>query len=564
MPRSRTSLQSEDDAFTKDSDLNSIHHSISSDHSISSTASSRFKVPLKWLSRFSTSASYDNGDNLIPSPIPSEQGWYRPPSAVTSPTSLSPASSANMPDVQYVATFPSMIDFAAASSSQVNSFFKKLTFAEASMSAVAVDVLAYGSRNSIFQFGKHAFDKRTFVLLRRAILRYGFKPGPQSVPEQVLLLSNEAVAYASDDVPGRQYVLRVSERTGPRQIGEVDKHGSQSRSASNSTVFVGRSQRASVVLTSSSATTSKRTSLFFHRNVSSPSLDSTAAPNSLHSRSSIISVRHQNQNFSSNHQRQLHSNNNYHHHHHHHNHHISLIRDEKTKTLLLIFDEQSEFMRWMELVRAQIKMNSNSSSSPNKLKQETDLSAYSSSALSGIPANRFDSLSRTKTNLSVSSLGKTGTPPSRTSSSTSLAQPMQQSHKGSVSSAASQYSVTQATSLSSSSSSASSVSLQDSLASVMIRSTPPARRESVTFASLAGLNSYRSATQPQSQTSHHQHGQHHEISSGADNGAEVKSNYSINSRNFVYNNSSKKFHRRLAQAGPPPSGPLPPIPTKQG
>ncbi|KAK9381315.1 uncharacterized protein V2V93DRAFT_368903 [Kockiozyma suomiensis] len=90
--------------------------------------------------------------------------------------------------------------------------FKKLPFELAAKRAVCIEVLETDSHAG-FSFGHSGpLSQRTFVLLRRALLRYPVKSSPHSLPEGVILLSPGAVAYASDDIEGRQYVLRVAER----------------------------------------------------------------------------------------------------------------------------------------------------------------------------------------------------------------------------------------------------------------------------------------------------------------------------------------------------------------
>ncbi|KAK7203623.1 hypothetical protein BZA70DRAFT_282948 [Myxozyma melibiosi] len=91
--------------------------------------------------------------------------------------------------------------------------YKKLPYEFAAKRAVVCETLETDTHAG-FSFGHSGpLSLRTFVLLPRALLRYSAKPAPNATPEIVVHLTSEAVAYASDDIPGRQYVLKVAERT---------------------------------------------------------------------------------------------------------------------------------------------------------------------------------------------------------------------------------------------------------------------------------------------------------------------------------------------------------------
>ncbi|KAK9468348.1 hypothetical protein V1512DRAFT_259288 [Lipomyces arxii] len=200
--------------------------------------------------------------------------------------------------------------FESLSEQPVSTYYKKLSYSSATLQAVAVDTLECNAHGSLFTaFSKNStLERRTFVLLPRAILRYPVNSTSQTSPEQVLMLSAESVAYASDDIPDHEYVLRVSEHPEPHQLDDsISPVTSHEDSGAAST------------------TSSRRSSMFFHHpNISSPSFHH-------HSKDPLSSTRH--------------------------SHHLPLRRDhDKAKTLLLVFGTANEFMRWMGLVRSQVKL----------------------------------------------------------------------------------------------------------------------------------------------------------------------------------------------------------------
>ncbi|KAK9341943.1 hypothetical protein V1522DRAFT_417718 [Lipomyces starkeyi] len=218
------------------------------------------------------------------------------------------------------------IDLSTTDVAHIYSCYKKLPYSMAIRQSVAVDTLACNAHRSLFAIlSKRALERRTFVLLPHAILRYALNASSTTVPEQVLLLSAESVAYASDDILGQQYVLRVSDRPEPHQVEEQ-----RSTQVAPDEIILEPMKSPTTPLMAATSISSRR-SLFFHVNISIPT------------------PRHPHP----------HDNDSAHHNYHYYHHRRYLIpplRNAKTMTILLVFDNVAEFMLWMSLVRSQIKL----------------------------------------------------------------------------------------------------------------------------------------------------------------------------------------------------------------
>ncbi|KAK9351221.1 hypothetical protein V1523DRAFT_442081 [Lipomyces doorenjongii] len=439
------------------------------------------------------------------------------------------------------------IDFSTAAAAHIRSYYKKFPYSIAMHHAVAVDSLACNTHGPLFTIvSKISLDIRTFVLLPHAILRYARNASSTAVPEQVLLLSAESVAYASDDIPGQQFVLRVSERPPERHQFE------EQTSALDVPDEVLLRPKKSPTTPPTAASTSSRRPIFFHRNVSTPTLR----------------LSHYNE--STNHSNHYHS----HRHRHHHHHHIPLLRDEKTRTMLLVFDTAQEFMRWMDLARSQINLQRESlvNKRDNPFESET-LEFGTTDNLGSLlpPFDASDSLSRSlSTNtISATAITSSSLPPSKRPSVISISSsieslPSQRLSPLSRTRQNSSSSVQTLGSLASSKSSSSLSSLQESLNAFSIRPQrpPAARRESMTFSSLTRLTSLRRAPSYQRQRP-----QADPVSKpidesamlDEDDGNGISFTASSVSTNVRRKNRMKVI-RRSKPAGPPPSRPLPPIP----
>ncbi|KAJ8099424.1 hypothetical protein POJ06DRAFT_134732 [Lipomyces tetrasporus] len=467
-------------------------------------------------------------------------------SSATSPACVPPASSvtsngASTPQANYSPLPP--IDFTTADAAH-HSYYKKLPYSTAILQAVAVDTLACNAHGSLFTIvSKSSLERRTFVLLPRAIIRYALNASSTSLPEHVLILSSESVAYASDDIPGRQYVLRVSERPERHQVEEQ----TLAQVAPDEDIQGPKKSSTSPVTAGSSA----RRSIFFHTNISTPTL------------------WHPHHHDSSHHNR----NHRHHYHHHHHHHHIPLLRDEKTRTVLLVFDTAAEFMRWMTLARGQIK--SQRDSLENKrydLFQSVTHEFEEGDSLEPSPPLFSDSYS-------ISCPWSTPTPSATalTSSLPPSKRPSVISISASITSQASQRlsplsgarqnsssSVQTMGSLASSNSSSSLKSLQESVNPIPIRPRPPpaARRESATFSALTRLTSLRRTASRQRQRSPADSPSNTLNESALVDDDDGISTLSRSLGTNVRRKNKTKMTRR-SPAGPPPSGPLPLIPTEQ-
>ncbi|KAK9342069.1 hypothetical protein V1522DRAFT_395597 [Lipomyces starkeyi] len=216
------------------------------------------------------------------------------------------------------------IDFSTTDVAHIHSYYKKLPYSMAIRQSVAVDTLACNAHRLLFAIvSKRALERRTFVLLPHAILRYALNASSTTVPEQVHLLSAESVAYASDDILGQQYVLRVSDRPEPHQVEQQ-----RSTHLVPDEIILEPKKSPTWPLTAATSTSSRR-SRFFHVNIS------------------IRTSRHPHDNDSTHH------NNHYYY---HRRYLIPLLRNAKTMTILLVFDNVAEFMHWMSLVRSQIEL----------------------------------------------------------------------------------------------------------------------------------------------------------------------------------------------------------------
>ncbi|KAK9310971.1 hypothetical protein V1524DRAFT_480378 [Lipomyces starkeyi] len=254
-------------------------------------------------------------------PLPWVSG-ARPTSLSSKPCDMSPVGSV-ISATSSQTQLPE-IDFSTTDVAHIYSCYKKLPYSMAIRQSVAVDTLACNGHRSLFAIlSKRALERRTFVLLPHAILRYALNASATTIPEQVLLLSAESVAYASDDILGQQYVLRVSDRPEPHQVEEQ-----RSTQVAPDEIILEPKKSPTTPLMAATSTSSRR-SLFFHVNVSIPT------------------PRHSPDNDSTHH--------NYHYYY-HRRYLIPLLRNAKTMTILLVFDNVAEFMHWMSLVRSQIKL----------------------------------------------------------------------------------------------------------------------------------------------------------------------------------------------------------------
>ncbi|KAK9463083.1 uncharacterized protein V1516DRAFT_219444 [Lipomyces oligophaga] len=240
-------------------------------------------------------------------------------------------------------TDPTSSSFSSISSSSL----KKLPFCVASRHAILQETLECNAHDSIFSFGSsnQSFSassnnqylaKRTFVLTSRAILRYPLRPSSTSVPDLVVKLGPDSVAYASDDIVGRQYVLRIAER-----VAVSKRYSTTSSAVPNSETDAGsisdnciRSHASSVDYGSQQSTSqsSKRSSLFFYYSSNSSSRHSSVPTFN----SSLIGPTVTSSSSSS-----LHN--------------LHLFHDDKPKSALLVFTTAPEFVRWMDAVRGQIR-----------------------------------------------------------------------------------------------------------------------------------------------------------------------------------------------------------------
>ncbi|KAK9324689.1 hypothetical protein V1517DRAFT_316593 [Lipomyces orientalis] len=461
--------------------------------------------------------------------------------SASSPACVPPASSNGPSTPQSNCSQLPPIDFTTADAAQTHSYYKNLPYSTAILQAVAVDTLAYNAHGALFTIvSKSSLERRTFVLLSCAILRYALNPSSTALPERVLLLSSESVAYASDDIPGRQYVLRVSERPERHQVEER----TLAHVPPDEDILGPKKSPTSPLMAGSSA----RRSIFFHTNISTPTLWHSHHHDSSHRNGHHIHLCH-----------------------HHYHHHIPLLRDEKTRTVLLVFDTAPEFMRWMTLARDQIK--SQRVSVENKryyLFQSATHESGKGDRLELSPPLFSESYSiscpRSTTTNSATAM-TSSLPPSKRPSvvSISASTASQASQRPSPLSGARQNSsssVQTMGSLALSKSSSSSTSLQESVNPIVIRPRPPpaARRESATFSALTRLTSLRRTASQQRQRSP-------EDSSGVKESALVDDDDGISSLSRSLGTNVRRKNKtkvtRLSPAGPPPSGPLPPIPTEQ-
>ncbi|KAK9364247.1 hypothetical protein V1504DRAFT_17764 [Lipomyces starkeyi] len=491
--------------------------------SISKAMSSKRSSIRAFFGKHSVSAPSPSGSgpNLL-SKLPSTES---PALSVTSSngSATSQASNTQLPQ----------IDFPTADASHIHSYYKKFPYSMAMLHAVAVDSLACNTHGSLFAIvSKSSLDIKTFVLLPHAILRYALNTSSTAVPEQVLLLSAESVAYASDDIPGQQFVLRVSERPERHQIEEQT-----SAHDAPDDVILGPKKAPSTPPTATS--TSSRRSIFFHTNNSTPTLR--------------LAHHHDWTNHS-----------NHCHHHHHHHHHIPLLRDEKTRTMLLVFDTAAEFMRWMDLTRSQIKLQRESLMNKRYDPFESETLGLGKTDNLGSLLPPFDGSYSISRSLSTNQISATVMTLSTSSSIES--QPSQGLSPLSGARQNSSSSVQTLGSLASSKSSSSLSSLQESLNSFSIRPQrpPAARRESTTFSSLARLTSLRRAPSYQRQRP-----QVDSLSKPVDESAILDEDDGDGisfTASSVGTNVRRKNRLKVIKrfpAGPPPSRPLPPIPAEQ-
>ncbi|KAK9374086.1 uncharacterized protein V1513DRAFT_447216 [Lipomyces chichibuensis] len=485
------------------------------------------------------------GKNSISAPSPSDSSpnlLSKLPSTV--PPALSVTSSNGSATSQTSNRQLPQIDFSTADAAHIHSYYKKFPYSMAILHAVAVDSLPCNSHGSLFAIiSKNSLDIRTFVLLPHAILRYALNASSTAVPEQVLLLSAESVAYASDDIPGQQFVLRVSERPEPHQL----KEQTSARGASDDIIL---EPKKAPTIPRTAASTSSRRSIFLHTNVSSPTLRLT---------------HHHDSTYNSNHR--------HHYHHHHHHHRIPLLRDEKPRTMLLVFDTASEFMRWMDLARSQIKLQRESLVNKRYDPFDSEMLGFGKADHFGSPMPLFDdsgSICRSLSSNTISATAMTWSslPPSKRPSVISISsliesQPSQRLSPLSGARQNSSSSVQTLGSLVSSKSSSSLSSLQESLNLFSIRPQrrPAARRESSTFSSLTRLTSLRRAPSYQRQQ-HDADSPSKPMDESAildeDDGDGISFTASS-----VSTNVGRKIRIRLSPPGPPPSRPLPPIPVEQ-
>ncbi|KAK9386373.1 hypothetical protein V1515DRAFT_605330 [Lipomyces mesembrius] len=479
------------------------------------------------------------GKQSITAPSPSGSGpnlLSKLPSTVS--PALSVTSSNGSATSQTSNTQFPQIDFPTAVASRIHSYYKKFPYSMAMHHAVAVDSLACNTHRSLLTMvSKSSLDIRTFVLLPHAILRYARNASSTAVPEQVLLLSAESVAYASDDIPGQQFVLRVSERPPePHQLEEQT-------SALDVPDEVILGPKKSPTTPPTAASTSPRRPIFFHRNVSTPTL----RPSYHHD-----STNHSN-------------------HCHYSHHHIPLLRDEKTRTMLLVFDTAAEFMRWMDLARSQIKLQLEFLVNKRYDPFESETTDNLGSLLPPFDASESISGSLSTYTISATAMTSSSLPPSKGPSVISIfssgeSLPCQRLSPLSRARQNSSSSVQTLGSLASSKSSSSLSSLQESLNAFSIRPQrpPAARRESMTFSSLTRLTSLRRA--PSSQR---QRPQADSLSKPIDESA-ILDEDGGNGISFTASSVSTNVRRknrmkviRRSPAGPPPSRPLPPIPAEQ-
>ncbi|KAK9344656.1 hypothetical protein V1522DRAFT_167154 [Lipomyces starkeyi] len=503
--------------------------------SISKAMSSKRSSIRAFFGKHSVSAPSPSGSGPnLSSKLPSTES---PALSVTSSngSATSQASNTQLPQ----------IDFSTADASHIHSYYKKFPYSTAMLDAVAVDSLACNTHGSLFAIVSKSFlDIKTFVLLPHAILRYPLNTSSTAVPEQVLLLSAESVAYASDDIPGQQFVLRVSERPERHQIEEQT-----SAHDAPDDVLLGPKKAPTTPPTATS--TSSRRSIFFHTNNSTPTLR--------------LAHHHDWTNHS-----------NHCHHHHFHHHRIPLLRDEKTRTMLLVFDTAAEFMRWMDLTRSQIKLQRESLMNKGHDPFESETLGLGKTDNLGSLLPPFDgsySISRSLSTNQISSTVMTSSslPPSKrpsviSTSSSIESQPSQGLSPLSGARQNSSSSVQTLGSLASSKSSSSLSSLQESLNSFSIRPQrpPAARRESTTFSSLARLTSLRRAPSYQRQRPRADSLSKPVDESAIldeDDGDGISFTASSVGTNVRRKNRMKVIRR--FPAGPPPSGPLPPIPAEQ-
>ncbi|KAK9475339.1 uncharacterized protein V1510DRAFT_427689 [Dipodascopsis tothii] len=101
---------------------------------------------------------------------------------------------------------------------------RRLPYATASARAVLAGPLSFNTHTLLSALRELrrlggtgvSLDRKTFVLLPTALLRYGLPPADSAPPELALTLRPDSVAYASDELLGYQYVLRVSEHVDAR------------------------------------------------------------------------------------------------------------------------------------------------------------------------------------------------------------------------------------------------------------------------------------------------------------------------------------------------------------
>ncbi|KAK9364765.1 hypothetical protein V1509DRAFT_475946 [Lipomyces kononenkoae] len=443
-------------------------------------------------------------------------------------------------------------DFSKADAAHIHSYYKKLSYSMAMPQALALDNLACHAHGSLFaKLSKSSLDVRTFVVLPRAILRYPLHASSTAVPEEILVLSAESVAYASDDIIGQQFVLRVSERPGPHQI--EDK------------MSVHLSQEDDIMLEPNKSPPKTGVS---HRSIFSHAANSTPTLHAHRDSASQSSQHHDHYLLHHHHHLLLHHDD----HNHNHHHHISLL-SEKARTMLLVFDSAPEFMRWLDLSRSQIKMHRDSLHSDDPFESEIQEELGNAEEV-GWRFPRFgdsdSNIQLSDRNVSVAEMiSSSSVPCSKRPSVASITSSIasQSSRPRSPLSAArrdSASSVQSTESLDSIQMSSSLSSLRTSLNAFSLQQRPPpsARRESSTFSGVSRLASLRRIPAHQRQPDFSGNPVHDPAVTD-DDGSDSISSTSGSVTTTVGRKRRIKVKKRRSPPGPPPSRPLPPIPTDQ-
>ncbi|KAK9457171.1 hypothetical protein V1511DRAFT_485780 [Dipodascopsis uninucleata] len=163
------------------------------------------------------------------------------------------------------------------------------------------------------------YELFTVILTGRTLVGFPANPESDSLPLWALVLSKGSVAYASDDILGEQYVLRVSDFPEPHQVNSSNNKAIQShehdkrRHNSAPTSLDGQAKQTLARRITSSLLTKRSTQVW--------------------------GVEKQNNNSAR-------QNANY---------HMPLIREEKIRSLYFVFKNPKDFLRVMELVRSEIK-----------------------------------------------------------------------------------------------------------------------------------------------------------------------------------------------------------------